>query len=72
MNRPTCATSSRHRYIYEIIVLILKNAFVLLSIYVYNYINADDATDNINRNWRYDTRLEAPKDGELRLYDVRS
>lgn len=39
---------------------------------MYNYINADDATDNINRNWRYDTRLEAPKDGELRLYDVRS
>lgn len=30
MNRPTCATSSRHRYIYEIIVFILKNAFVLL------------------------------------------
>lgn len=30
MNRPTCITSSRHCYIYEIIVFILKNAFVLL------------------------------------------
>lgn len=38
--------------------------------YVYDYINADDASNNTNRNWRYDARLEAPNEGELRLCDV--